>query len=74
MSPLKQLQNGTDAHSLRPNSAAGSDRFSSDDEREVMSRHGTHPDHLEDQNHQNGDPNDGPDHLNFIVRESKTSD
>jgi hypothetical protein len=45
LSPLKQiqaLQNSDQLDSTRPNSAAGSDRFSSDDEREVMSRQTTH--------------------------------
>ena len=72
LSPLKQiqaLQNMDPSDSLRPNSAAGSDRFSSDDEREVMSRQSKNSAHGE------GDPGseytqqDEEDQIKFIKRE-----
>ena len=66
LSPLKQLhalQNMDPSESLRPNSAAGSDRFSSDDEREVMSRQTVHSNGQE-----SGDGNQQSDAVQFIVR------
>ena len=72
LSPLKQLQalqNMDPAESTRPNSAAGSDRFSSDDEREVMSRQTTHGEGLPEGKLGSNDDQLQSDQVKFIVRE-----
>lgn len=76
LSPLKQLQalqNMDHAESTRPNSAAGSDRFSSDDEREVMSRQTTHGEGLPEGQQGSNEDQLQSDQVKFIVREEPTN-
>ena len=72
LSPLKQLQalqNMDPAESTRPNSAVGSDIFSSDDEREVMSRQTTHGEGLPEGQLGSNEDQLQSDQVKFIVRE-----
>ena len=61
------------AESTRPNSAAGSDRFSSDDEREVMSRQTTHGEGLPEGQQGSNEDQLQSDQVKFIVREEPTN-